>query len=115
VSKEKVKEVKELPTPPEVMVRVPRNVATNYWYQPWSAVLAAADAGTDGVARSSPPWTPDRDFPPNRRTFVEGIEGDGLYEQALKVYTDSRQVAYLYQGEERAWGPDKTILFQQNW
>jgi hypothetical protein len=96
-------------------VRVPKSFVLMYWHEPWSAVVAAAETRTDGVTFAAPPWTPDRENEPQRRNYAEGTAGDDLHRRDLATWRDSRDVAYLYQGDVRSWGPDKTLLFQQNW
>lgn len=96
-------------------VRVPKRVAAKYWHEPWSVVVAAAETHEDDLSFNAPPWTPDREREPQRVNYAEGTAGDDLHLKDLEKWNDSRDVAYLYQGDVRSWGPNKTILFQQNY
>jgi hypothetical protein len=116
------------------IVRVPRAVIDTYWHLPWSAVVAAAEAKTDGLTFAEPSlrrdnWDRDQMVENIKASYAErrakdvfrsGLEIDEAAELAhidgsLRDYDANVNLAYLRQGDERSWGPDKTLLLQQNW
>jgi hypothetical protein len=78
---------------PDVIVAVPRVVASAYGRRPWADVVAAATAGTDGLAFV------------DRPRWWRGL--------ACEPPPDPRDVAFLAEGEDDWRG--RTVLYQQNW
>ena len=66
-------------------VRIPRAQFATWWPRPWPEVLAAAEAGEDGLRVEMPDQ---------------------------QLYTS--ECAYVHEGAG-TWGRGKTCLFQQNW
>lgn len=77
------------------IVRAPRAVAADWWYRPWSEVVAAAEQKVDGL-----------DFAKSR--VLKG--GAFVIDESLTP--DS---AYLRKADRHWATKDKTILFQQTW
>lgn len=94
-----------------IVVMVPRAVAPQYWHRPWSEVLAAAEAGTDGLSVHSPRFTPMLAQPPRPDRYPNNPT---QYEQELAAYTRELDQAFLRCGDD-VWSTNKTWLFQQNW
>lgn len=76
-------------------VLVPRDKAPEYWFLPWSDVLAAAKAGTDGLSI---------------RTVRQRTATQAGFEV---VHDTPRDFAALREGDKHYEG--RTFLYRQNW
>lgn len=101
---------------PVIYVKVPRASAADWWHQPWSDVLAAAERGEHGLSVQEPKFTPMRSEPPRRESYTDlnGNVDMTRYEQAVEIYTSEMNHAFLREGDDR-WTRGKTLLYQQNW
>ena len=99
-------------------VRVPRAVAADYWNQPWSAVVAAAEAKADGLVVKGPKWTPWRSDTPRVEQYTDVRTGEvqqKRFDDDLAAWREEQETCFLYEAEGRTWPKNKTLLFQQNW
>lgn len=82
-------------------VIVPRGVAAQWWSRPWSDVLAAAQAGTDGLRVYQ-----NADVPMWRPKDKSGVLEPG--------WDDWDSIAFLRESHVFE-GVKRTLLYKQNW
>jgi hypothetical protein len=96
------------------IVAVPRHVAADYWFRPWSEVLAAAERGDEGLEVRRPHFTPWREDPPR---LIPDADADAIafHQKQMAKWEADQDMCFLYEADSHWRVKNKTLLYQQNW